>query len=273
MKRLLTVQDISCVGRCSLTVALPVISAMGVETAVLPTAVLSAHTKFQNCTFRDLTEDLLPIIRHWQREDIRFDGIYTGYLGSQAQIHAMEQLFAAFPDSRIIVDPVMGDNGKLYKGFDRDFAESMARLCAQADILLPNITEACLLTGTPYRERYDEGFIDELLCKLSDLGAKVSVLTGVSREPGQTGVAGKDTATGEVFWYSHSRLPESYHGTGDLFSAAFAGGIMLGKTWQEAAALAADFTEECIRLTIQAPGDSRFGVRFEQAIPYLLTLT
>ena len=272
MKRILTIQDISCVGKCSLTVALPIISAMGVETAIIPTAVLSTHTVFQNFTFKDLTDQILPICDHWQNEKIGFDGIYTGYLGSFEQIDIMAQLFRRFKteENVVLVDPVMGDNGKLYPSFDEAFAAQMAKLCGEADMIVPNITEACFMTDMPYKETYDEVYVKELLQKLSKLGAKVSILTGVSFEPGKTGVMGYETATGEYAYYSHEKMPHNYHGTGDIFSSTCVGAMMNGKTWQEAVKVAADYTAECIRLTIADPDRRDYGVNFEQAIPYLL---
>ena len=272
MKRILTIQDISCVGKCSLTVALPIISAMGVETAIIPTAVLSTHTVFQNFSFKDLTDQILPITDHWQAEKLTFDGIYTGYLGSFEQIDIMAQVFRRFKtaDNVILVDPVMGDNGKLYPAFDMAFAAKMAALCAEADIIVPNITEACFMTGMPYRETYDASYIKELLDKLSALGAKVSILTGVSFEPGKTGVMGCEKATGEYFYYSHEKISRNFHGTGDIFSSTCVGAMMGGKPWQEAVKVAADYTAECIRLTLKDPEARDYGVNFEQGIPYLL---
>lgn len=272
MKRILTIQDISCVGKCSLTVALPIISAMGVETAIIPTAVLSTHTMFQNFTFKDLTDQIQPICDHWKSENIGFDGIYTGYLGSFEQIDIMAKLFRSFktPENVILVDPVMADNGKLYPAFDEAFAAKMATLCAEADIIVPNITEACFMTGMPYKETYDEAYIEELLGKLSKLGAKVSILTGVSFKPGTTGVMGYDKETGEKYYYCHERLPRNYHGTGDIFSSTCVGAMMMGKKWQDAIQVAADYTAECIRLTMEDPEGRDYGVNFEQGIPYLL---
>ncbi len=272
MKRILTIQDISCVGKCSLTVALPIISAMGVEAAVIPTAVLSAHTVFRNFTYKDMSDQILPICDHWQAEGITFDGIYTGYLGSFEQIDMMADVFDTFgtAENLILVDPVMADHGKLYPTFDEAFAAKMATLCAKADIIVPNITEACFMTGTEYRETYDEAYVKDLLLKLSKLGAKVSILTGVSFEAGKTGVMGYENATGEFSYYCHEKLPRSYHGTGDVFSSTCVGAMMGGKPWQEAVKVAADYTAECIRLTMADPEGRFYGVNFEQAIPYLL---
>lgn len=272
MNRILTVQDISCVGKCSLTVALPIISAMGVETSILPTAVLSTHTMFQNFTCKDLTDQIKPITAHWKSENINFRAIYTGYLGSYEQIDLMKELFEEFKteDTIIFVDPAMADHGKLYAAFDEPFAKHMATLCAKADIIVPNITEGALMTGMEYREKYDEAYIKEMLGKLSLLGAKVSVLTGVSFEEGKTGVMGYDRVNDEYNYYTQDKLPVNYHGTGDIFSSTCIGAMMNGLDWKEAMKVAADYTAECIRLTLEDPNEPWYGVNFEQAIPYLL---
>lgn len=272
MKRIVTIQDISCVGKCSLTVALPIISAMGVEAAILPTAVLSTHTMFSNFTFKDLADQIEPIAAHWKKEDIKFDAVYTGYLGSFEQIDLMKNFFDQFntEDNLLFVDPAMADNGKLYPAFDEAFAKHMATLCAKADIIVPNITEACFMTGMEYKTEYDENYVKDLLVKLSDLGAKISILTGVSFAEGKTGVMGYDKATGEFSYYEHDKLPVSYHGTGDIFSSTCVGAMMNGMDWKEAVKVAADYTAECIRLTLEDPAKPWYGVNFEQAIPYLV---
>ena len=272
MKRIVTVQDISCVGKCSLTVALPIISAMGVEAAILPTAVLSTHTMFKNFTCADLTDQIRPITAHWKSEKIEFAAIYTGYLGSFEQIDLMKEMFRDFKteETLLFVDPAMADNGKLYPAFDEAFAKHMATLCAQADIVVPNITEACFMTGTEYKSEYDEGYVKTLLKKLSALGAGLCILTGVSFEEGKTGVMGYDSRSGEFWYYSHEKLPVSYHGTGDIFSSTCIGAMSRGMDWKEAVQIAADYTAECIRVTLLDPSEPWYGVNFEQAIPYLL---
>ncbi len=272
MKRIVTIQDISCVGKCSLTVALPIISAMGVEAAILPTAVLSTHTMFSHFTCKDLTDQVKPIAEHWKEEDFKFDAVYTGYLGSFEQIDLMKDFFAQFnAESNILfVDPAMADNGKLYPAFDEAFAKHMATLCAKADIIVPNITEACFMTGMEYKTEYDEAYIKELLLKLCELGAKVSILTGVSFAEGKTGVMGYDKEKDEYAYYEHDKLPVSFHGTGDIFSSTCVGAMMNGMNWKEAVKVAADYTSECIRLTLEDPAKPWYGVNFEQAIPYLV---
>ena len=272
MKRIVTVQDISCVGKCSLTVALPIISAMGVEAAILPTAVLSTHTMFSRFTVKDLTDQIEPIAAHWAEEKLGFDAVYTGYLGSFEQIDLMKDFFEKFKtESNILfVDPAMADNGKLYPAFDEAFAKHMGTLCGKADIIVPNITEACFMTDTEYKTEYDENYVKELLVRLCDLGAKISILTGVSFREGKTGVMGYDSETKEFSYYEHDKHAQSFHGTGDIFSSTCVGAMMNGLPWTEAVKVAADYTAECIRLTLEDPSKPWYGVNFEQAIPYLV---
>lgn len=271
-KRVLTVQDISCVGQCSLTVALPILSACGTETCILPSAVLSTHTGgFKGFTFRDLTDDMPDIVAHWQKEGIAFDAIYTGYLGSIRQIAIVRDILAKMgkENSVKIVDPAMADNGKLYSIFDQSYVEAMKPLCGSADILLPNITEACFLTGTEYREVYDENFIKDLMERLSALGAKTVVLTGVGYRPGKTGVAIYEN--GEVSYYEHDRIAKGSHGTGDVFASAFTGAYVNGKGLFEAARIAADYTVKCIENT-QGDPEHWYGVKFETALRDLMEM-
>lgn len=272
-KKVLTIQDISCVGQCSLTVALPIISACGIETCILPSAVLSTHTGgFTGYTFRDLTDDIPAIAEHWQKENIKFDAVYTGYLGSTKQIDysidIMEKLLS--DDGVRIVDPAMADNGKLYYGFDDEFVKAMARLCGKADIILPNITEACFMVGAEYKQSgYDESYITDLLAKLGDLGAKVVVLTGVTYSEDKLGIAIYDTAAKSVNYYFHEKLNVSSHGTGDVYASAFCGAVTQGKSIYDSAKLAADFTVDSIKKTI---GDDThwYGVKFEKSLPMLV---
>ena len=189
--KILTIQDISCMGQCSLTVALPIISACGIETCVLPSAVLSTHTAgFSGYTFRDLTEDMPAIKDHWVKENIKFDAIYTGYLGSTKQIDYVADIFNANGAENCvkIVDPAMADNGKLYPGFNAEFVTAMKELCGKADYIIPNITEAAFLTDMDFRTEYDREYIDALLEKLSALGCKNIILSGVSYQEGKTGI-------------------------------------------------------------------------------------
>ena len=272
MKRIVTVQDISAVGKCSLTVALPIISACGVECAVLPTAVLSTHTQFTGFTFHDLTEEMNPIAAHWSKENITFDAIYTGYLGSFKQIEEVENLFCLFGKEGTlkIVDPAMADGGKLYYGFTPEFAKRMAGLCGKADLILPNLTEASFMLDIPYTETYDKAYIEDVLKKLCGLGAKVSMLTGVSLEEGKIGAMAYDKEKDTFYSYYGEKLPVSFHGTGDIFSSALTGAVSRGKDLYQAMKIAVDYTAECIRKTLAEENHNTYGVNFEQALPELV---
>ena len=270
-KRVLTIQDISCVGQCSLTVALPIISACGVETCVLPSAVLSTHTGgFTGYTFRDLTEDMPSIKDHWKKEGLQFDAIYTGYLGSTKQIAYVEDILNEVgTDSCVkVVDPAMADNGKLYYGFDMEFVETMKGLCAKADYVMPNITEACFLTGVEYKEEYDRAYVDLLLEKLSALGCKNIIFTGISYEAGKTGVVVYEN--GNYSYYEHEKLGKGCHGTGDIYASAFVGSLMRGKTAYEAAKIAADYAVACIKKTAELD-NHWYGAAFEPVLGQLIT--
>lgn len=275
MKRILTVQDISCVGKCSLTVALPVISAAGIETAVLPTAVLSNHTAFDGFTFRDLTEDIEGISAQWKKEKITFDAIYTGYLGSLKQIALVEKLFEDYKQehSFYLVDPAMGDNGKLYPGFSEDYAKAMAGLCGKADLILPNLTEAAYLLDEEYvPSGYDRAYIKRLLRKLAGLGCKEVALTGISFEKGQLGTMAYRAETDTFFEYYNEQEPVSFHGTGDVFAASLLGAKESGLSTENALKVAVDYTLACIKETMADENANWYGVNFESAIPVYLDL-
>lgn len=261
MKRILSVQDISCIGRCSQTVALPVISAMGCRCDILPTAILSTHTAFPCPHKRSLTADIAPTVAHWKSIDARFDTILVGYLADQDQVAEVQALLACF-DALKIVDPAMGDHGKLYGGITPDHAWAMRKLCCTADILLPNITEAAYLTGFPYREKADPAYCQALLEGLMALGVKAVVLTGTEEED-QIGFYCRQGE--ETFAYHAPRQPDC-HGTGDLFAAAFAGGLTLWGDVSRASLLAAEFVEKALEATKEK---TLYGVEFERVLPWL----
>lgn len=265
-KKILTVQDISCVGQCSLTVALPIISACGIETCVLPSAVLSTHTSgFKGYTFRDLTEDIPDIMNHWKKEGIFFDAIYTGYLGSTKQIAMVCDIMnqVARENCIKVVDPAMADNGVLYPGFDKEYVEAMKGLCNGVDYLLPNITEASFLAGIEYKKEYDQEYVLQLINSLVDLGCKNVILTGVSYEAGKTGVV--VYVDGTYSYYEHEQIAEGCHGTGDIYSSAFVGAIMNDKKPYEAAKIAADYVCECIKETVKLD-NHWYGAKFEPVL-------
>lgn len=269
-KRILTIQDISCVGQCSLTVALPILSAAGVETAILPSAVLSNHTGgFSGWTFTDLTDDIPKIRERWEQEKIEFAAVYTGYLGSAKQIDYVKDIVKSrlTAGGKFIVDPAMADNGKLYAGFDVAFVKAMKKLVFSADIILPNITEAALLTDTEYKETYDRSYTDELTDKLLRNGAKTIIFTGISYCPETTGVLVVEN--GEQKYYEHRKIAGGFHGTGDVYASAFVGALENDFPAFEAAKIAADYTLECIEKT-QGDKSHWYGVKFESAIPSLI---
>lgn len=272
MKRIVTIQDISCVGKCSLTVALPIISAMRIETAVIPTAVLSTHTAFKNFTYRDLTGDLPKIAKHWKQEKFNFDGIYTGYLGSIEQIDILKEFFKQFktPDNFIFIDPVMADNGKLYAGFDANFVKEMKKLCKMADIIVPNLTEASYMLEKEYKENYSEQEIKDILIELSNLGPKYVVLTGVSFKDNKLGVMSYNKETNEFFTYFKEKIPAKYHGTGDIFASTLVGAITNNNTLEEGLKIAVDYVWETINDTYKTNKKDAYGVNFETKIPYLI---
>ena len=264
MKEVLCIQDLSCVGKCSLTVALPVLSAMGCTCSVLPTGVMSTHTAFPQPHIHSLTEDILPISAHWQKIGKAFDAVLVGYLSDNTQIQAVSAVLKENPVMTVL-DPAMADGGKLYSGISPEHPKHLKALCRQAQILLPNVTEACLLTGIPYQETADQGYYENLIHRLFDLGVNNVMLTGVSLTEGQTGFLYASKSSG-VQAYQAPKIPGHFHGTGDLFSAVFTGGLLTGLTGFDAGVLAAKFVEKVLKNT-QTP--TPFGVKFETQLPWL----
>lgn len=273
-KKVMAIHDISCVGRCSLTVALPILSAGGLDTGVLPTAVLSTHTGgFENFTYRDLTQDIEPISKHWQSLNLQFDALYSGFLGSFEQIDLIADLFKTFKtkENIILVDPVMADNGKLYSIYSPEMAKGMTKLCSLADIIIPNLTEAAFLLDEPYvGEDYNQDFIEGLLKRLSTLGTKKVILTGVSFEEGRLGAASYDTDTEEIHYAFCDQIKGHFHGTGDVFGSSVLAGLLNNFSLEDSMAIAVDYVRECIDLTVKLNQEPRYGVAFEMALPYLI---
>ena len=266
MKRLLTIQDISCVGQCSTTVALPLVSACGVECAILPPAILSNHTGgFKTWSFADLTPELSKVEAKWIEQDVKFDAFYTGYV-CESHIDPILSIVktCANPGALRFVDPAMADNGKLYTGFGTDFPAKMARLVKGADYVLPNLTEAAFLVGDEPKMKLDRAGVEALVAKLHALGAKNVVLTGVSFADDELGSAVSDGT--KIEYDFNPRLTRTSHGTGDVFASVFAGAVLRGKSALEAAALAADIVCDAIRATDDGHW---YGVSFEKTIPAL----
>jgi len=270
-QRILTIQDISCVGQCSLTVALPILSACGHETAVLPSAILSAHTAFTNFSFKDLTEEMPIIAQCWQKENIKFDAFYIGYLGNCNQINYVKNIMKSTSNTHNIkiIDPAMADFGKLYTGFDDSYVQAMKTLCIDADYLLPNITELCFLTQTAYQETYDENYIDLMLTKLKEICHGTIILTGVGFTPEYTGAVVYDGKN--KYYYKHKKLPKNCHGTGDVFASAFTGVLLKGQTATKSVQIACDYTAECVRHTMDDKSHW-YGTKFETALPQFITM-
>ena len=261
-KRILTMQDLSCVGQCSLTVALPILSRYGIETCVLPTAVLSNHTQFKSWSYLDLTNEIPDIFREWQQSGINFDAFLLGYLGKKELMTLAEECFDKFsnPDSPIIIDPVFGDEGRLYSGFDEEYVRAMAQLITRADIIDPNVTEACFLTNTVYRASYDKRYVEELARKLADAADAAVVITGVEFD----GLIGELILQDGCFQYEMlPKLPAKYHGTGDIFSSVMTANVLAGKSLGESCLAAGQFVADCMRAT-----DSQhfYGVNFESRL-------
>lgn len=273
-KRILAIHDISCVGRCSLTVALPILSAAGLDTSVLPTAVLSTHPGgFEGFTYRDLTSDLKPISEHWQSLNLKFDALYSGFLGSFEQIDLVADLFNTFRSkgTLVLVDPAMADKGVHYSVYSSEMICGMKKLCSVADIIVPNLTEAAFMLNEQYiGEDYSQEYIETMLKKLTSLGAKKVVLTGISFEKDKLGVAAYDSDLNKISYAFNKKVEGHFHGTGDIFASTLIAALLNKFPFNDALQIAVDYTHECIKLTAQAELERRYGVCFERAIPYLI---
>ena len=272
--KILTIQDISCYGQCSIPVALPVISAFGIETAILPSAVLSTHTSgFTGFTVRDLTEDLPAIQKHWESEGISFDAIYTGFIASAEQLDYIKDIIDSRlnPDGLVFVDPAMADNGEFYSTFDQEFADKMGELCKLGDYILPNTTEACYILHKPWKPDFTKEEMIEMAKELSDFTKRYVILKGDNHRQKEMGMIVLDKKEDTLNFVYNDKIDYLSHGTGDVFASAFVGSTMIGKTPEAAAKVAGEFTKKAIEKTI---GDEThtYGVKFEQAIPELYGL-
>ena len=281
MKRVLTVQDISCVGKCSLTAAIPVISAMGIEVCPLPTAILSNHTANSSFSCLDLTDKIPEILKKKKKQGFHFDAIYTGYLGSIKQIDLVHKILDEFAqnDTLVVIDPCMADNGKLYTGFSQDFVKQMAKLCGRANVILPNMTEACFLVNQDYDIfTHTNESITKVMAKLLSLGAQQVILKGVEFSKEKIGVAycsqklfdnnfsANENNIEDMNIYFHHRYDENFHGTGDVFASAVTGALVLKKDIKDAVKIACDFVQESIECTLLNPNYNWYGVDFESAL-------
>ena len=273
LPRAAAIHDISGFGKCSLTVALPILSACGVEAACMPTAVLSTHTGgIQGFTFRDLTQDMRAFWQHWKSLGIHFDALYSGYLGSVEQTEIIGEMFDAFRADTplLMVDPAMADNGKFYSMFDERMAKGQAALCARADVIVPNLTEAALMTGESYHPGpYTEAYLKDMCKRLCDLGAKKVVLTGARYTENELGACCYDGEKNLFDLYVTQRVPGSYHGTGDVYASVLLASLLNDFSLSQSMAHAADFVYECLQRTYAQQTDERFGVDFERGLPRL----
>ncbi|MBQ6512377.1 pyridoxamine kinase [Methanobrevibacter sp.] len=266
--KILTIQDISCFGQCSITVALPIISAFGIETAILPSAVLSTHTSgFEGFTVRDLTEDLPAIQKHWEKEGIYFDAIYTGFIASMEQLDYIKDIIDSRlkPDGLVFVDPAMADHGEFYNGFDQEFADKMGELCKLGDYVLPNTTEACYLLHKPWKEEFTREEMLDMANELSKFTKRHVILKGDTNEEDKLGMIVLDKQESSLEIVYNDKIDYVSHGTGDVFASAFVGSTMVGKTPTQASQIAGEFTKRAIEKTV---GDEnhKYGVKFEQVI-------
>ncbi len=268
-KRIITIHDISCFGKCSLTAAIPILSSAGIETCVIPTAVLSAHTAFSGYTFLDLTDEILKIARHWKSLDLSFDGIYTGYLGSHKQIALVEQVIDMFPAKPIMIDPVMGDNGRLYDGISESYIPEMRRLIKKADVIVPNVTEAAYLADVPYEEGiHSEDYIKTILDNLFSQCDGTTVLTGVHTGANSLGTI---VATRDTFrMIETEKVDVEYSGTGDVFASALYAALMQDIDVFSAAEVSVQFVLDCIHKTRETSGTRNYGLNFELCTEKLL---
>lgn len=260
-KRVIAINDISSFGKCSLSVAISILSAAGIETCALPTAVLSAHTGFKGYTFCDLTDNILPAANHWKELGLSFDGIYSGYLGSKEQVECVEKIMKAFSFDIKLVDPVMGDDGVLYDGFDSDFPYEMKRLIRCADVIVPNVTESCLLTGLQYREEHSKEYIEELINALKKECDASIVITGINSTTDKISTAVYENE--RITYIENQRQRAVYSGTGDVFASTFMAALMEGQDIVTAAKLSADFVGECIEITKKVSSERHYGINFE----------
>lgn len=277
-KRCLAIHDISCIGRCSLTVALPIISALGFECGVLPTAILSTHTGgFVNYTFDDFTDKIPSILNHWKTLNEKFDVVYSGYLGSKDQIDLVINCFKQVKNdnSILVVDPVMADHGQLYKGFDGEFVKCMAKLCSHANVLTPNITEACFLLNNEYKESYTKDEISDICSKLVfKFSLDAVIITGINvNNPDIIYVAIMEKDKNTVTLLSKSRIPQNYHGTGDLFTSTFVGTYMKTNDLKKSVITAINYTHKCVDEAFKNKVDPKYGVQFERYMQFLLDVS
>lgn len=272
--RIVTVHDISCFGRCSLTVIMPILACMGIQVCPAPTALLSTHLGgFKNIAFYDFTERMAEFYRHWRQEQIDFNCIYSGFLASTEQIDTVTQFIDAFSANKplVLVDPVMGDEGKLYSVYTAEMQIHMKRLVSKADVITPNFTEACFLLGECYQEQVlDPAMLRDWLVRLAGFGPGIVVMTGIPLTGRQIMNIGYERSTGRFWQVVSEQIPARYPGTGDIFASILAGAPLNKESVPQAIELAADFVALAIKATYAAGSPTREGVLLECAPPWLV---
>ena len=272
-KKAALINDISCLGRCSLTAAMPILSACGIESVPVPTGIFSAHTEFEGFVKEDLTDKMEQFVEHWKSLGIRFDCIYSGYLANRKQTETVQRFLLDFKksDTLCMVDPVMGDNGVFYKGIDDSFIADMRFLCSAADIIVPNVTEACMLADIePEVDGYGMDFVKELLVSLRNITPARIVITGVDLGDGQIGCAVYDSLMGKANMFFTPKTEGRFPGTGDVFASALTAAVLNGKGFADAVQTAMGFTCKCVEATLEAETDRKYGLCFEPEIKNLI---
>ena len=269
-KKVVAIHDISCYGKCSLTVVLPTLSAAGINTPIIPTAVLSTFVgPFPDFTYRDMTEDIIPVVEHWNDMGFEFDAVYTGFLGSKEQVDVVRKAIGMIRDSdtKVYVDPVMGDHGELYSTFGEDFPAEMKKLCGDADIIIPNFTEATKMLNEPFKKGpYTREYVEGLVRRTGGLGAEKVVLTGVYFDEKELGAATYDKETDEVRYIMKERVTGFYHGSGDIFGSGLVSSLVHGWDLSEAVDIAEDLTIASIRNSLEGGYDTDHGLCFEEGL-------
>ncbi|MDE6605170.1 MAG: bifunctional hydroxymethylpyrimidine kinase/phosphomethylpyrimidine kinase [Clostridia bacterium] len=267
--KVLTIQDYSSFGQCSLSVALPIISAMGIETISLPIALLSTHTSgFEGYTYIDLKDNVVPAVKHYKSLGLDFDFIYLGYLGSSATAKAVEEVCNLYPDAQLIVDPAMAENGSFYDGITNDFVQSISALCKKSNIALPNLSEACLLSGTEYAPIQTKESILNICQKLVETGIKRFVITGIRTK---TGMCLAYCDNNEIKFIDTQEVKGDFLGSGDVFASTLTGALANGLDLSQSLDMAVKYTQKTVEVTSQDKSHW-YGLKFEKTIPYLIEL-
>lgn len=273
--KVLVIQDISASCQISMNVAVPILSSLNNSTHMLPTALLSTHTGagFEDYTYLDLTSEMSKILDHWKQLGLSFDGVLVGYLGSHKQIEIVKRIIKEFatPEAVIVLDPVMGDHGELYDGFDEEYVQEMRELCQLSTVIIPNLTEAAYLTKIPYQKGpHTSEDVERLMKKMVQLNKKQVVLTGVMLSENEIGAASMTQKDQQVSYAFSPVYPGRFEGTGDVFSSVIAGFLFQQISLDLAMTSAVEYVEKVIKRTLKNRPSLRFGVQFETDLLFLI---